>query len=214
MIRSPLGTSQGGERGFQFPWGLPTANSRQGFGSFYSVDFQMDKASRLEERRKLFEEHGHLSYLAEVQKREGGFGVVVRAVSQVEELLDVALKKHEKWSVVKDLAEDVDSKIRLARALDIIDSDMYAVMQALRRLRNEVSHEWNAVVDEKRVNELMNAIPSHVRDSTKQLVGVLQRLPLSEEDKRELWLVELMIVVATAVMTVNGKWLPLGPAVT
>ncbi len=174
----------------------------------------MDKASRLEERRKLFEEHGHLSYLAEVQKREGGFGVVVRAVSQVEELLDVALKKHEKWSVVKDLAEDVDSKIRLARALDIIDSDMYAVMQALRRLRNEVSHEWNAVVDEKRVNELMNAIPSHVRDSTKQLVGVLQRLPLSEEDKRELWLVELMIVVATAVMTVNGKWLPLGPAVT
>lgn len=166
-----------------------------------------DKAKRAGHRRKIFERGENVSYLGPVIEREGGFGLVVRGISQVEDLLDEALSKHDKWVIVKDLARTVDDKMRLAHALDIIDADHYAVMRALNRLRNEVSHEWNAIVDDRRIKQLMTSLPKHVSTRITELIEMAQKKTnLTNTKVSEPWMDALAMVITTVVLRVNGKW--------
>ena len=166
-----------------------------------------DKERRKDEREMLLREYKHIGYLGEVITREGAFGLLVRGVSQIDDLLGSALSKHEKWAIVRDLARTLDDKIRLSFALGVICEETYAIMRALNRFRNEVSHEWNAVVDEKTVKTFMTSLPKRVVKVNRETIVLVEGYAKKSGGKlSQPWLDELTMVVAAATMVVGGKW--------
>jgi hypothetical protein len=171
-----------------------------------------DKGSRKSQRDEILGQYAHFSYLGHVLNREGTFGLIVRGVGQMEDLLDESLKKTEKWYAVQHLARTLDDKIRLAYVLGLIDDSMFELMLALKNTRNEVAHEWNAIVDEERVRKLKTSIPKVFVTEAEELIDLVDAKRGKPRgpgvDPR--WLDELLCILSNTLIVRNGKWIERG----
>jgi hypothetical protein len=168
-----------------------------------------DKDARKNERELILGQYAHFSYLGMVLSREGTFGLVVRAVGQMEDLLDQALKRHQKWPQAGKLTRTLDDKIRLAYALDIIGDSIFELMRALKQLRNEVAHEWNAQIDEERVRRFKTSIPKQFVTSAEELIDLVddKRGAPRGPDADPRWLDELLCIISSALVVKDGHWI-------